>query len=560
MDHLDEASTINESDIDQVRDVLSSLDTSSEAVQRVLVRSFVQSGCKDPAILRLYLDANLDINATDDDGDTVLMLAARGVDQKLNTENESPVEVPLSPHCLENVANLIKLKVNVNVANNAGETALFQAVDYGGSVAITQLLLKANCNVHISDEDGTTPLHIAAGRGQLEIVRLLIKAKSDVRSKTKEGTTALHLACGNGHADVVNELLYHKPDLNCLNEERHTPLILAAINGSHVIVQELLKNGADVTIKDKTEMTALHQAVYHGASLPVIQTLVEAKSDIESKCSDAYSSDPIINDAVAQSNVTVVEYLLKQGVKIDVSNNEGFTPLIVATQFKRLDVMELLLKHGATLEAADKNGCTALMESILKKNAQGTELLLKYGADLQSRNKNGFSAISLAMYQDIGLGKRLYSSYRKSTNPIKRSSPTSHMKQTSTVSQYLHIGDFVYLSLIDGMVLGCDGFVRTLLRENKLDSEWEDNVFCIHPKLSYDHVDLSVVDHPYFQITDSFSEQGRELKRNSLKLSQSLKARELVRDSTVVQLFHVKSQQYLRMNAMSPSDQANVQI
>ncbi|RHY51672.1 hypothetical protein DYB34_005795 [Aphanomyces astaci] len=378
---------------------------------------------------------------------------------------------------------------------------------------------------------------VAAACSDTSIFHLLVQANFNVNAVDDEGKSPLHLACQYGHFAVVEILVKYQPVLN-----------------------ELTESG----------MTALHQAVYNGVELAVVEALVEAKSDIENICSDVYSADPIINDAVAQSDLNVVEYLLEQGVNIEVTNNEGYTPLIVATQFKRHDVMALLLEKNAKLEAADKNGCTALMESILKRDHIGTDLLVLHGASLHSRNKNGFSAISLAMYHDIELGKRLYSMHQKKLqSPAKTPSTTTTVmamqKQLSSdVGRSLRVGDLIYLHVENGMVLGCDGFLHTDLHLTFPTHEWEDYIFCIHPKMSYDYVDLSLGVHPYFETTDAFSEEERyddmPMRRNDEKLTLALQTKDLVREYSTIQLFHVKSQQYLRVNPMASTTHANVEL
>ncbi|RHY34187.1 hypothetical protein DYB32_001093 [Aphanomyces invadans] len=127
---------------------------------------------------------------------------------------------------------------------------------------------------------------------------------------------------------------------------------------------------------------------------------------------------------------------------------------------------------------------------------------------------------------------------------------------SSNVGRTLHIGDLIYLNIDDGLVLGCDGFIHTVLRPSKPSNEWEDFIFCIHPKLSYDHVDMSVAVHPYFQTIDAFSEEER-WRRNEGKLQEALESRDIVNENTTIQLFHIKSQQYLRVNPMIAASKAN---
>ncbi|RHY12746.1 hypothetical protein DYB36_000644 [Aphanomyces astaci] len=246
---------------------------------------------------------------------------------------------------------------------------------------------------------------------------------------------------------------------------------------------------------DTIGMTALHLAVSGDADVDVVKCLVEAHSEIENACTDEYSAETVLITAVISSKFSVVEYLVNAGANIEASN------------------------------------------------------------------KSGYTAISLAIYKDIQFGKMLYAKYQASVNSSSATNLVAPLKDQQTSSSsldLLHIGDYVTLNLGDDQVLGCDGFVQTFLQPTEVNSEWDDGVFCIHPQLAYDHVDMTSTCHPYFEVTDRYSEHEREKKRNVAKLSQMLRTKDVVVVDTIFQLFHVKSQKYLRVNPMAGERKANV--
>ena len=59
----------------------------------------------------------------------------------------------------------------------------------------------------IQDNEGRTPLHLAASSGDAEMVRVLISAGADVYAKDADGSTPLHLAVVGGHSETVQILL-----------------------------------------------------------------------------------------------------------------------------------------------------------------------------------------------------------------------------------------------------------------------------------------------------------------------------------------------------------------
>ena len=59
------------------------------------------------------------------------------------------------------------------------------------------------------------------------------------------------------------------------------------------------------------------------------------------------------------------EVLLDNGANVNLQDSiNGWTPLILAVAFGRLELVQLFLKNGANVTTADKNGDTALTYAI----------------------------------------------------------------------------------------------------------------------------------------------------------------------------------------------------
>ena len=91
----------------------------------------------------------------------------------------------------------------VNARNQSGSSALLQAVRLGNENLIS-LLLGAGAEPNVHDVNGqATPLHLAAGRGQLSAVKALLERQAAVNAPDARGETPLGYALRDGHETVA---------------------------------------------------------------------------------------------------------------------------------------------------------------------------------------------------------------------------------------------------------------------------------------------------------------------------------------------------------------------
>jgi uncharacterized protein len=238
---------------------------------------------------RTLVDAKADLNLTDPDGSTALLLAI------INSHYDT-------------AALLTERGADPNIADASGMAALYAAVDmstlgevYGHparpatskmtALDLMKVLLAhgANPNARLktpttqrahtpgepSLNEGSTPLMRAAKNGDAPTLRVLLEHGADPNALQKNGTTALMFAAGLGYGtgtfandyateaellESVKVLVSAGAEVNAVNDAGLTPVHFAA-HASDDIVKFLAAHGAKLDVKDKQGRTPVEMAL-----------------------------------------------------------------------------------------------------------------------------------------------------------------------------------------------------------------------------------------------------------------------------------------------------------
>jgi ankyrin repeat protein len=157
---------------------------------------------------------------------------------------------------------------DINAKNNDGRTSLHLATTSSlfADSGMLKILLQHGADTNIRDYS-VEPLLNAVVRSRVhyvEDVQLLISYGADVNAGDRFGTTALHAAVKRRDIQVVDAILQHNANVNGRDIWGATPLMLAFPKWQTVsteLVEMLLKNGADVNAGEWSNTTALRIAV-----------------------------------------------------------------------------------------------------------------------------------------------------------------------------------------------------------------------------------------------------------------------------------------------------------
>ncbi len=241
----------------------------------------------------------------------------------------------------------------------------------------------------------TESLVAAARAGDVKAVRALLDEQHvDVDGPEPDGTTALHWAVHRDDLDLAQLLIRAGAHVGATNDYGATPLSLACTNGNAVVVERLLEAGADPEARTEGE-TALMTAVRTG-SVDAVKVLIAHGADMNA--TEPESGQTMLMTAAAEAHPALVQLLIARGADVNVRSVVGFSPFTFAVRAGDLASVKLLMAAGASANErlpaprrpevdadADDNdtptGTTALVLAILNAHYEIADYLLDQGAD-----------------------------------------------------------------------------------------------------------------------------------------------------------------------------------
>lgn len=311
---------------------------------------------------------------------------------------------------LENVVRLlVDAGVDVNCADKDYKTPLMVAASYGSADAVQVFLnCGADANVRMSGNnyDGWLPptvLHhvVEDTREELdEMIKLLTEHGADVNAVAYHGKTPLHLAWlrPGQPSTKVQILLEHGADLHARNGDGSSILHFYAESMQCELIKWACRRGLDVNVKHpQTGYTPLHY-VHVGPCdmstknerIATTQLLLDLGADVN--IADIEGATPLFFASVA-ADIESMRMLLDHGANVNHRGSTGLTALhwvangfivpmdsLNTEDFPYSDAITLLLERGAEINAQSLRGLTPLDWSVLNQVPEAQECLIEAGA------------------------------------------------------------------------------------------------------------------------------------------------------------------------------------
>ncbi|KAF3226663.1 hypothetical protein TWF191_004486 [Orbilia oligospora] len=291
-------------------------------------------------VVRLLLEKGVNINY-------VWWTTGTALHHAINSKQEQMVRL------------LLENNIDTSIRDTYGNTALHRAAVLGDEV-IFKLVLDKSADKDPGNDDGFTPLLLAARRGHVKVAQqLLATGQVDADRNDDCGETPLFKAAEGGHQEIVKDLLlisYVNPDSR--NKRGVTPLATACRDDNTSVVQLLLAiKRVDPDSKDNFQNTPLLNASRRGQEAIVQQLLATGRVNTNSK--DWDGNTPLMLAVIGGHPKVVEQLLATSSVNADSQNNNSQTPLLLAVIHRNETIVRQLL-------AIEQDGKSATATVILQ--------------------------------------------------------------------------------------------------------------------------------------------------------------------------------------------------
>jgi len=291
---------------------------------------------------------------------------------------------------------------------NDSTVQFFDAVQHG-NVSFIEGFLQSGQSLAITNDDGQSPLHIAAREGHVETLRMLLNNGLDGTQVDRQGQTLLHTAALAGSDSRVAAFLYHRDQslltelldsrdditnrpCDLVDDDGRTLLHHAVIDSDMSLVR-FLAAYFDCSMVDQYELAPLWYAL-DNESIEIATLLNQHGASHHLHHPD--TNQTALHYSAERGNVKTIQWLLRHSHEIDSQDERGWTALFWACYGGNQATIECLIGHGANIHILSGNGQTIAHAAASHGQAQSLVAIGRLDESLLTRaDSSGTTPINL---------------------------------------------------------------------------------------------------------------------------------------------------------------------
>lgn len=404
--------------------------------QQINLQQMVDEGRNQE--VKSYLTPQYDIDAQDEEGNTLLHVAAKNGNVNMivfllknganpnikNFKNELPLHIAINQDKPEAASLLVNGGSNIFARTLEGKTAIglgFERNDNSNTNAnYYDVFINDKTAEYKDDLTGKSIVHIFVEEKNEKAIQTCIKQGIPLSLLDFEGLTPLDYAFKSMDDDAVVRIAANlikngadrekssdydyfrtcviNRNMNYRFEDGQTPLHFAAVKNHKAIAKFLLdeknEQPARKSAQDGSGATPLHEAVRYG-STDVVTILLEAKADTNAR--DNMGKTPILLAMPSEKAPELYNQLIGYGADVQIKDTYGDTVLHMATMTNvSVDTLGILTRAGADINSRNKDGIAPLALAIDLNNDEHIRFYAERGCDINSKDTKGNTPLTLS--------------------------------------------------------------------------------------------------------------------------------------------------------------------
>ena len=231
-------------------------------------------------------------------------------------------------------------------------------------------------------KNGWNLLHYACFIGNLSIISIILKRKLendnyiDINIQCNDGSTPLMLSIKNKKFKCTSKIIDSHPNVNIIDNFEDTPLTYMLKHNdsfNNYIFDKLIENGAYFPTKYLKEGDDLKYIINNKS---VIKKITYEGIRIKDEQSSIILIKHPLLYAVKNNNFTLASELIKNGAKINDTDDNNENALYYSIINKNVEMVKLLLSHNIEIKYSPINEKSSLLMSIKHNNSNLFKLMI----------------------------------------------------------------------------------------------------------------------------------------------------------------------------------------